>query len=85
MYVTNTDGSDEFSLDIYVYSKSCWTELANLPTPRNTPVALLLNNRIYLAGNSPDLKFEAYNLETGKWEEKADLPTFNWEYPGTDV
>lgn len=76
----NEEGSDITSKKINI-QHSCWKQLANLPTARNTHVALILNNKIYVAGGVTTWnEFEAYDVSTNSWETKADLPTIDREF-----
>jgi PKD repeat protein len=75
LFVTNNDGSDEISLDINVKYVPCWMPLANMITPRASHVAVILNNKMYVAGGiTTQNEFEVYDFSTDTWETKADLP-----------
>jgi N-acetylneuraminic acid mutarotase len=53
----------------------CWSRLADLPTPRNSHMVAIVNNKIYVAGGiTSGVAFEAYDLSANSWESKADMP-----------
>jgi len=64
-----------------IYSSSdslsiCWKQLADLITPRNAHIAVLLDDKIYVAGgNTSGTSFEQYDISTNTWKSLADIPT----------
>ncbi|MEN8251850.1 MAG: kelch repeat-containing protein [Bacteroidota bacterium] len=69
----NTNDSIPGSNDSIPY---CWQQLADLITPRNAHIAVLLDNKIYVAGgNTSGTSFEQYDISTNSWKSLSDMPT----------
>jgi len=77
----NDDGSDMTSKTVQIQPPSCWNKLRDLPTARNGHIAVLLDNKIYVAGGINTWnEFEAYDISTNTWEAKADMPGYDREF-----
>lgn len=77
----NEEGSDMTNKTIQIKPPSCWNKLRNLITARNAHIAVLLDDKIYVAGGiSTWNEFEAFDINTNTWEAKADMPGYDREF-----
>ncbi|MFI5607760.1 carboxypeptidase regulatory-like domain-containing protein [Amycolatopsis sp. NPDC051903] len=78
---TGLDGA-ELTTKNFVYDPGtlAWTPIADLTTPRETPVVAAIGTKVYLSGgwadgSVPEASTEIYDTVTGTWTAGAPMPT----------
>ena len=70
------------TVEEYNPTTDTWTKKTDMPTPRATGSASVVNGKIYVVGGYDGKKdlstVEVYNPATDTWTRKADMPTARW-------
>ncbi len=75
-------------MEVYDPATDTWAEQTELPSPRVSPVASVVDGIIYtIGGKSSELGYlvEAYNPATDTWTRKADMPTLRYFHSGCAI
>ncbi len=78
--VTNADGSDEASKDLYIKPPPIWTPRINMPTGRWEFSTCVVGGKIYAIGGAGPVyqalhTVEVYDPATNTWTTKSPMPT----------
>ena len=81
--IQNHPGPFLSSMEVYNPKTNQWREIGDMPTPKSSHIASVINGKIYVMGgffrgNGLDMKYfktiEIYHPETGRWTQKSDMP-----------